>query len=173
MWKFQEFFLSRFTWNLLENFAILQKWSKWHFLTFWNQPKLISRKSWLAQKSLDFHTVGTLILTRLFFRKKYIFAGEGLDDLEYDNEPGIALHELEFGRSSISENPEDIIDQYAPLQHRARCSQCGVDYESGKIKFFLLISRNSDTWQALILHEFEIFIKFSAIVEMRFVLNFY
>ena len=71
--------------------------------------------------------------------------GEGLDDLEYDNEPGIALHELEFGRSSISENAEDILDQYTPLQHRARCSQCGVDYESGKIKFFLLISRNSDT----------------------------
>ena len=71
--------------------------------------------------------------------------GEGLDDLEYDNEPGIALHQLEFGRSSISENPEDILDQYAPLQHRVRCSQCGVDYESGKINiFYSPLSRNSD-----------------------------
>ena len=66
--------------------------------------------------------------------------GEGLDDLEYDNEPGIALHELEFGRSSISENPEDILDQYTPLQHRARCSQCGVDYESGKINIYFYSS---------------------------------
>ena len=62
--------------------------------------------------------------------------GEGLDKLEYDHEPGIALHQLEFGRST---NSDDIfIEEFAPVQHRAgvRCSQCGVDYESGKKNIF-------------------------------------
>ena len=30
---------------------------KIQFLTFWNQPKLISRKTWVPGKLLDFHTV--------------------------------------------------------------------------------------------------------------------
>ena len=36
----------------------LLKWSKWQFLTFWRQTKLISRKIWVVGKLLNFHTVG-------------------------------------------------------------------------------------------------------------------
>ena len=50
--------------------------------------------------------------------------------LEYDHEPGIALQQLEFGRIPTT---EDILEQYTPVLHRARCSQCGVDYESGRL----------------------------------------
>ena len=64
--------------------------------------------------------------------------GEGLDELEYDHEPGIALHQLEFGRPCTT---DDILEEYAPIQHRARCPQCGVDYESGKIlRIFLFLT---------------------------------
>ena len=40
-------------WKNLE----LLKWSKWHFLTFWNQPKLISLKIRMAGKWLNCHSV--------------------------------------------------------------------------------------------------------------------
>ena len=33
------------------------KWIKWQFLTFWNQPKLISRKMTVAGKLPNFHNV--------------------------------------------------------------------------------------------------------------------
>ena len=52
--------------------------------------------------------------------------------LEYGHEPGIALQQLEFGRIPTT---EDILEQYAPVLHRARCSHCGVDYESGRLIF--------------------------------------
>ena len=51
-------------WNLV-NFwhfpktqnSIPQKLLKWHFFTIWNQPKLVSRKTWVTAKSLNFHTM--------------------------------------------------------------------------------------------------------------------
>lgn len=56
---------------------------------------------------------------------------EGLDDLEYEYEPGISLHHLEFAspRASTVSAPEI-------LSSVQRCPSCGVDYESGKFAFF-------------------------------------
>lgn len=57
--------------------------------------------------------------------------GQGLDELEYDYEPGISLHHLEFAspRTSTVSAP-DILSSVQ------RCPSCGVNYESGK--FFIL-----------------------------------
>lgn len=53
--------------------------------------------------------------------------GQGLDDLEYDYEPGISLQHLEFAspRTSTVSAP-DILSSVS------RCPSCGVNYESGK-----------------------------------------
>lgn len=77
--------------------------------------------------------------------------GEGLDDLTYDYEPGIALQHMEFAnqRSPMTLSIHD--DMMAsnltmvastsstcsntPLRSSrgSRCPHCGVDYESGRI----------------------------------------
>ena len=87
VWKFQDFSVTKiFMWNwirqfwglkncyfdLLSNWILTflefltffkrvnefpQKLLKWQFLTFWNQPKSISRKIRLARKLQNFHTV--------------------------------------------------------------------------------------------------------------------
>lgn len=75
--------------------------------------------------------------------------GEGLDELEYEYEPGIALQQLEFAsprtsfiscsngatftspRVSVTSSQTDA-DQACPIGFPSRCPCCGVDYESGK-----------------------------------------
>ena len=59
--------------------------------------------------------------------------GEGLEDLEYEYEPGISLHHLEFAspRASTVSAPEI-------LSSVQRCPSCGVDYESGKYLWILI-----------------------------------
>ena len=53
--------------------------------------------------------------------------GEGLEDLEYEYEPGISLHHLEFASPRVSTvSAPDILSSVQ------RCPSCGVDYESGK-----------------------------------------
>ena len=74
--------------------------------------------------------------------------GEGLDDLEYEYEPGISLQNLEFARpschnESTSSGTHGDNAQACASHHRiARCPHCGVDYESGK-RLFLI---NSGTY---------------------------
>ena len=48
-WKCQKY-------SKIQNSELL-KWLKWQFLTFWNQPNLISRKIRQIEKVLNFHTV--------------------------------------------------------------------------------------------------------------------
>lgn len=69
--------------------------------------------------------------------------GEGLDELEYEYEPGIALQQLQFAspehRTRTSPTPlssrASLVGQ-PPFGPQARCPHCGVDYESGRIKHF-------------------------------------
>ena len=73
--------------------------------------------------------------------------GEGLEDLEYEYEPGISLHHMEFSRhhqpaanlsTSMSAAGNEasnsvLLSSSSNHQHRqSRCIYCGVDYESGK-----------------------------------------
>lgn len=73
--------------------------------------------------------------------------GEGLEDLEYEYEPGISLHHMEFSRhthhhqsdllntTSASNEPSTTSSTSILLtssNHQSRCIHCGVDYESGK-----------------------------------------
>ena len=41
---------------------------KMAFLTFWNQLELISRKIWLTEKLLNFHTVHNSKVETVFFK---------------------------------------------------------------------------------------------------------
>jgi len=69
--------------------------------------------------------------------------GEGLDDLTYDYEPGIALQHMEFAcqrspmvLSTHEDSNMSLIASTSSCQLngtlRGRCSHCGVDYESGR-----------------------------------------
>ena len=69
--------------------------------------------------------------------------GEGLDELEYEYEPGIALQHLEFGTTAPPPTPRNSVifanspnpclgDSVISTASASRCLQCGVDYESGK-----------------------------------------
>ena len=60
---------------LIFKFRLL-KWSKWQFLNLWSPLKLISRKIWVAEKLLNFHTVLHGLLCMIFrqiFREINIF----------------------------------------------------------------------------------------------------
>lgn len=87
--------------------------------------------------------------------------GEGLEDLEYEYEPGISLHHMEFARSDLNtssiqqQNDQQPLlhcsnGQLASIQpntsnslHHSRCIHCGVDYESGKCTFFQCVFRTN------------------------------
>jgi hypothetical protein len=61
--------------------------------------------------------------------------GDGLDELEYEYEPGISLQSLEFGRQSEEPQFPDLsASTNSPRNSRliSRCPHCGVDYESGR-----------------------------------------
>ena len=73
--------------------------------------------------------------------------GEGLDDLEYEYEPGISLQHLEIARpscepTSSGTHGSDNAQACASHHRIARCPHCGVDYASGK-RLFLI---NSGTY---------------------------
>ena len=56
LWIFDIFIFQ--LWNFSRNHKSKpSKVLKWQFLTFWNQPKLISRNTRVARKSLNFHIV--------------------------------------------------------------------------------------------------------------------
>ena len=80
--------------------------------------------------------------------------GEGLDELEYEYEPGIALTHMQFAsqstmQTSMNESTCSLVASTTStisgatatgnVGSRSRCFQCGVDYESGR-KFCLVIS---------------------------------
>ena len=77
--------------------------------------------------------------------------GEGLDELEYEYEPGIALTHMQFAsqstmQTSMNESTCSLVASTSAISgatvtgvgSRSRCFQCGVDYESGK-KFCTVI----------------------------------
>jgi len=78
---------------------------------------------------------------------------EGLDELEYEYEPGIALTHMQFAsqstmQTSMNESTCSLVASTTStisgatasgVGSRSRCFQCGVDYESGR-KFGLVIS---------------------------------